>query len=145
MVDETNYFKAIRNGDYNSIPKALYSLFILAVTNQDEVALTVWRTERPTGIEEAINLYGLKGLKVEIVVNKKDPGSWLNHRYKIMMDVPAFLSNLQTFYQMSAESLQLHCAITKKLRNDRKDPKEPKENDIIIFYQKIGDKKRKLS
>lgn len=31
MVDETNYFKAIRNGDYNSIPKALYSLFILAV------------------------------------------------------------------------------------------------------------------
>jgi len=145
MVDETNFFEAIRNGDYNSIPKALYSLFILAATNQSEPGLTVWRTERPTGVEEAINLYGLKGLKVEIVVNRKDPGSWLNCRYKIMMAVPAFLSDLQIFYQMSAESLQLRYAITEILRNDRQDSKKQKENDIIIFYQKIGDKKRKLS
>lgn len=48
MVNEKEFFEAIGNGDYACNPDALYSLFILAVNNQDKEELIVRRYTRPT-------------------------------------------------------------------------------------------------
>ena len=45
---ETEFFEEIRKGDYASIPNALYSLFILAVNNQDKDELIVRNRIRPS-------------------------------------------------------------------------------------------------
>ena len=54
MVNEVEFFEALRNGDYACLPNALYSLFILAVNNQDKEEVIVRRYTRLTTIEDAI-------------------------------------------------------------------------------------------
>ena len=51
MIKEKEFFGALIVGDYSCMPKALRSLFILTVNNQDKQELIVRRYTRPTAIE----------------------------------------------------------------------------------------------
>ena len=62
MVNEAEFFEAVRNSEYACLPNALYSLFILAVNNQDKEELIVRKYTRPTTVEDAVYLYKLNGL-----------------------------------------------------------------------------------
>ncbi len=139
MVNEKEFFEAIRKGDYCNLPKELYDLFILAVTNQDKRVLTVRKTERPIMIEEMVYRYNLKGLKLNIEVDVKDSWSMFNRSYTLTMDVIPFLSNLSLFYQVPAEELRNKYMIVEKER--RKNSKDPRNREFIIYKRKIGKEK----
>ena len=129
MVNEKEFYEKIQNGDYRCLPKELYDMFILAVSNQDKTTLTVRRSERPTLIEEAVYHYKLQGLKFDVEVDIKDSWSMFTRTFKITMDVAAFLSNLPLFYQASEEELRRKYEMVEKKRHNNW--------EITIYKRKI--------
>lgn len=140
MVNEKNFFEAVRNGDYACLPKALYSLFILAVKNQDKEELIVRRYARPSTIEDAVYLYKLHGLQIETEVNPKVFRSVFNRSFKITVNVSAFLANLQIFYQTTQEELRNKYGATEIFVNKGKKSDNPRDKEILLFKRDINDK-----
>lgn len=140
MVNEKEFYDAIRNGDYTCISNALYSLFILAVNNQDKEELIVRRYVRPTTVEDAVYLYKLQGLQIETEVNPKIFRSVFNRSYKITVNIPAFLANLSIFYQSTHEELQNKYGVTEIMVNKGKKSDNPRDKEILLFERDINDK-----
>ena len=145
MVNETDFFESIRNGDYACIPNTLYSLFILAVNNQDKEELIVRKYTRPTTIEDAVYLYKLHGLSIETEVNTKKFLSTFNRSYKITINIPAFLSNLSIFYETTEEQLRNKYGVTEILVSKGKVSKgkksdNPRDKEILLFKRDVDDK-----
>lgn len=140
MVNEKEFFNALADGNYTSIPKALYSLFILVVNNQDKEELIVRKYTRPTTIEDAVYLYNLQGLQIETEVNPKIFRSVFNHSYKITVNIPAFLANLSIFYQMTQEELRNKYGVTEIMVNKGKKSDNPRDKEILLFERDINDK-----
>ena len=141
MVNEKEFFDANRRkGDYACIPNALYSLFILAVNNQDKEELIVRKYTRPTTVEDAVYLYKLRGLKIETEVNPKIFRSVFNRSYKITVNIPAFLANLPIFYQTTQEELRIKYGIVEIVVNKGKKSDNPRDKEILLFKRDIDDK-----
>ena len=140
MVNEKEFFDAIRNGDYACIPNALYSLFILAVNNQDKEELVVRKYTRPTTIEDAVYLYKLQGLQIETEVNPKVFRSVFNRSYKITVNIPVFLANLPKFYQTTQEELRNKYGVTEFMVIKGKKSDNPRDKEILLFKRDINDK-----
>ena len=140
MINETEFFDAIRNGDYTCIPNALYSLFILAVKNQDKEVLIVRKYMRPTTIEDAVYLYKLQGLQIKTEVNPKKFSSVFNRSYKITMNISAFLANLPIFYETTEEKLRIKYEVTEILVSKGKKSDYPRDKEILLFQRDINDK-----
>ena len=140
MVNEKEFFDAIRNGDYACIPNALYSLFILAVNNQDKEELVVRKYARPTTVEDAVYLYKLKGLQIETEVNPKVFRSVFNRTFKITINIPAFLADLQIFYQTTEEQLRNKYGVTEIFVSKGKKSDNPRDKEILLFKRDINDK-----
>lgn len=139
MINETEFFEEIRKGDYASIPNALYSLFILAVNNQDKDELIVRRYARPTTIEDAVYLYKLQGLQIETEVNTKVFRSVFNRSHKITVNVSAFLANLQIFYKTTQEQLQNKYGVVEISGNQGKESGNPRDKQILLYKRDIND------
>ncbi len=157
MVNEKNFFETFRNGDYDSMPKALRELYILVISNQDQPTLTVNQYVRPTLLEDAIYKYNLRGITVAMITNVKNAAAILTRFYRISIDVPAFLSNLSIFYRVSEEQLQkryrnagvsMEAAMKKlqgtrrKSKTDEKKPKDPREKEILLFIRDLKEEKK---
>jgi len=156
VINEKEFFEAIRGGSYDSMPKALRELFILAVNNQDEPTLTVHRYVRPTLIEDAAYLYRPQGINITMITNVKKAAAIFSRFYEIKIDVPSFLSSLQIFHNASAEQLQerfgntvasLEVAVKRaagkrgKTESDNQAPKNSREREIPLFKRKFGEVK----
>lgn len=157
MVIEKEFFEAIRNGDYYSMPKTLRELCILVVNNQDRPALIVNRYVRPTLLEDAIYKYNLQGITVTMITDVKKAAAIFTRFYTITIDIPAFLSNLSIFYRTSGKQLEQrygHTAetleavfakrqgIRRKTNDLNKEPKDPREKEILLFWRKIKEEKK---
>lgn len=140
MVNEKEFFNNLASGNYANIPNALYSLFNLAVNNQDKEELVVRRYARPTMIEDAVYLYKLHGLRIQTEVNTKKFWSVFTRSFKITLNVQAFLANLPIFYQTTQEELQTKYKVTETKRNRNKDSQHPRDREILLFKRKINDK-----
>lgn len=140
MVIEKDFFEVLRNGGYACLPKALYSLFILAVNNQDKEELIVRRYARPTTAEDAVYLYKLRGLTVETEVNTKKFRSTFDRTYKITINILAFLANLPVFYQTTEEQLRNKYGVTETFVNKGKKSDNPRDKEILLFKRDIDDK-----
>ncbi|MBR4907621.1 MAG: hypothetical protein IKZ43_01210 [Acidaminococcaceae bacterium] len=140
MVIEKDFFEVLRNGGYACLPKALYSLFILAVNNQDKEEMIVRRYARPTTIEDAVFLYKLQGLTIETEVNTKKFRSTFDRSYKITVNIPAFIANLSIFYQTTQEKLRNKYGVAEILGNRGKKSDNPRDKDILLFKRDIDDK-----
>ena len=140
MVNEKEFFDAIRNGDYNCIPNALYSLLILAVNHQDKEELVVRSYTRPSTIEDAVYLYKLKGLTIETEVNIKKFLSTFNRSYRITINIPAFLANLPIFYETTEEKLRIRYEVTEIFVSKSKKSDNPRDKEILLFQRDINDK-----
>lgn len=151
---ETNtFFEALRHGAYNSMPKVLRELFILAVNNQNQDTLKVRCYARPTLVEDAVYKYNLQGIVIKLETDVKKAASIFTRSYKIDIAVPAFLSNLNIFYNVSTEQLQerygetvmtLEESIAKRNGRRKKDTddqesKNPREKEILLFKRKFGE------
>lgn len=156
MINEKEFFEAIRGGDYVSMPKVLREVFIIVVNNQNKPALTAHRYVRPTLLEDAIYKYNLQGIFVTMITDVKKAESVFTRFYDIKIDVPAFLSNLQIFNKFSAEQLEeryvnvaesLELAMkrtaSKRRKNETVDQehKNPREQEILLFKRKFGEVK----
>ena len=139
MVNETDFFESIRNGDYACIPNTLYSLFILAVNNQDKEELIIRKYSRPTTIEDANFLYKLQGLTIETEVNTKKFLSTFNRSYRITINIPAFLANLPIFYETTEEKLRLKYEVTELFVKGKKSD-NPRDKEILLFKRDVDDK-----
>lgn len=138
VLNMEQFFEDVRKGDY-SLPKPLRGLFILAVNNSDAKTLTVRVYERPTGVEGAIRKYRLRGINVELETDIENSMSVFDRSFKIMINVRAFLSNLNMFYKTSKELLE-----QQGYRNEieqgkvvRKQGPEQKLQPLIIYRKKI--------
>lgn len=154
-MEPTVFFEALRNGDYACVPTALRELFILAVNNQDQPALTVCRYERPTLVEDAVYKYRLQGIEIELMIKDIEKAeSIFTHFYKINISVPAFLGNLNIFYKVSATQLEarygntamsLDVALAKRRgarrnrNDDNQEEQDPRKLERLLFIRKIGE------
>ncbi|MBQ6743433.1 MAG: hypothetical protein IJR05_01590 [Acidaminococcaceae bacterium] len=157
MVIEKEFFEAIRNGDYDSMPKVLREIFILVVSNQDKTELIVNRYVRPTLLEDAIYKYNLQGITVTMITDVKKAAAIFTRFYTITIYVLVFLSNLSLFYRVSEEQLQKRYrnagvtmeVVMKKLQGERrknktdeKESKDPREKEIILFIFDLKEEKK---
>ena len=157
MVIEKEFFEAIRNGDYDSMPKVLREIFILVVSNQAKHALIVNRYVRPTLLEDALYKYNLQGITVTMITNVKKAAAIFTRFYTITIYVLVFLSNLSLFYRVSEEQLQKRYrnagvtmeVVMKKLQGERrknktdeKESKDPREKEIILFIFDLKEEKK---
>ena len=157
MVIEKDFFEAIKNGDYDSMPKVLREIFILVVSNQAKHALIVNRYVRPTLLEDAIYKYNLQGITVTMITNVKKAAAIFTRFYTITIYVLVFLSNLSLFYRVSEEQLQKRYrnagvtmeVVMKKLQGERrknktdeKESKDPREKEIILFIFDLKEEKK---
>lgn len=157
MVIEKEFFEAIRNSDYDSMPKVLREMFILVVNNQDTPVLTVNRYVRPTLLEDAIYKYNLQGITVTMITDVKKAAAIFTRFYTITIDIPAFLSNFSIFYRTSRKQLEQrygHTAETleavfakrqgtrRKTNDSNKEPKDPREKEILLFTRKFDKTKK---
>lgn len=140
MVNEKEFFEALQSGEYACLSNALYSLFILAVNNQDKEELIVCRYARPTTVEDAVYLFKLHGLTIETEVNTKKFRSTFHRSYKITVNIPAFLANLPVFYQTTQEELRNKYGVTEILVNKGKKTDNPRDKEILLFKREINDK-----
>ena len=161
MINEKEFFEAIRGGDYDSMPKVLRELFIMVtnnqvVKNQEQTALTVNRYTRPTLLEDAIYKYNLQGISVTMITDVKKAEAIFTRFYRVSIDVPAFLSNLQIFNKVSVEQLEerygnlagslevaMKRAAYKRRKNETVDQetKSPREREILLFIKKFEEEK----
>lgn len=157
MVIEKEFFEAIRNGDYDSMPKVLREIFILVVSNQDKTELIVNRYVRPTLLEDAIYKYNLQGITVTMITDVKKAAAIFTRFYTVTIYVLVFLSNLSLFYRVSEEQLQKRYrnagvtmeVVMKKLQGERrknktdeKESKDPREKEIILFIFDLKEEKK---
>ena len=157
MVIEKDFFEAIKNGDYDSMPKVLREIFILVVSNQAKHALIVNRYVRPTLLEDALYKYNLQGITVTMITNVKKAAAIFTRFYTITIYVLVFLSNLSLFYRVSEEQLQKRYrnagvtmeVVMKKLQGERrknktdeKESKDPREKEIILFIFDLKEEKK---
>lgn len=152
-MEANTFFDALRHGEYDSMPKALRELFILAVNNQEQETLTVRCYTRPTLIEDAVYKYGLQGIEIKLETNAKKAASIFTHSFRMNIAVQAFLSNLNIFYNVSAEQLQerygkstmtLEDALAKRngrrsKSQDDEENKNPREKEILLFKRIFGE------
>lgn len=156
MVNEKEFFEALIKGDYACMPKVLRELFILVVSNLDKYTLTVNCYVRPTQLEDAIYKYNLQGITVTMITNVEKAEAIFTRFYRINIDVAAFLSNLSIFNKVSEEQLQkrygnagisMKAAMQKlqgarrKTKTDDKEPKDPREKEILLFIRDLTIKK----
>lgn len=151
-MEANTFFDALRHGEYDSMPKALRELFILAVNNQEQETLTVRCYTRPTLIEDAV-YNGLQGIEIKLETNAKKAASIFTHSFRMDIAVQAFLSNLNIFYNVSAEQLQerygkstmtLEDALAKRngrrsKSQDDEENKNPREKEILLFKRIFGE------
>lgn len=156
MINEKGFFEAIRGGDYDSMPKVLRELFILVVNNQEQAALTVNRYTRPTLLEDAIYKYNLQGISVTMMTDVKKAEAIFTRFYRVSIDIPAFLTNLQIFHRVSVEQLEerygnvaesLEVAMKRAAYKRRKietadqETKNPREREILLFIKEFKEEK----